>query len=266
MDRTLHALIVGIDIYPKHRHLSSSVRVANEMWKLLNERLPSDILSRSNLLPPLTNEKATRKAIISRLKNMASSVRSGDICLFHYAGHGSQEYAPKELCETDDGDVFETLLCFDSRSNDHDLADKEIACLIAEISHQKNIHFVAIMDCCHSGDNTKTNEMAPDPRINSVNINPAERPASSYYGYKDYKPYPPVYPHIALSACQPNDVALDGFFSDLLIAEIRKDVKASYKEIINKVRTEMIKARLLQKPGILSSGLGDRPFLDGILA
>jgi hypothetical protein len=46
----------------------------------------------------------------------------------------------------------QTLVCyFDTIANRDDLIDKELGSLVYEITNIKNIHFVAITDCCHSG-------------------------------------------------------------------------------------------------------------------
>src|SRR5262249_35356854 len=76
---------------------------------------------------------------------------AGDTALFYYSGHGSQEDAPPEHLAFEPDGLDETLVLADSRTETGlDLADKELAVLVAEVA-RREVHMLVVLDCCHSG-------------------------------------------------------------------------------------------------------------------
>ena len=78
----------------------------------------------------------------------------------NYSGHGSWEFANKEFINAGlepEGGYFESIVPVDARKNGtRNIADKEIRWLVNQMQYDKhgnfkNIHFTAILDCCHSG-------------------------------------------------------------------------------------------------------------------
>src|SRR4028119_2480152 len=68
----------------------------------------------------------------------------------------------------------ETIVCYDSRTpGNWDLADKELAELIAEVA-AKNPHITIVMDCCHSGSGSRIPESRRAP------IDKRQRPIESF--------------------------------------------------------------------------------------
>ncbi len=89
-----------------------------------------------------------------------------DVAFFDYAGYGSCR-SPKSFgLQNPEPTQCETLVCYDSRSpSGWDLADKELAKLIAEVA-QKDPHITIIMDCCHSSSGTRGEiELRPVERV-----------------------------------------------------------------------------------------------------
>jgi len=83
--------------------------------------------------------------------------------LFYYAGHGSQEQTPAEFWAIEPDHLHETLVCYDSRTpTGKDLADKELAKLIAEVAENKP-QITIVLDCGHSGSSTR--ELDPDVTV-----------------------------------------------------------------------------------------------------
>ncbi|MGB7377251.1 MAG: caspase family protein [Rivularia sp. (in: cyanobacteria)] len=154
MTSNIYALLVGIDNYASpvtplegcvndvlaiEEYLQS--RVKAEGWKLH--------------LRTLKDEQATRQGIIDGFREHLCQAGSGDVVLFHYSGHGSQENAPEEFWDIEPDKLNETLVCYDSRQQGkRDLADKELAKLISEVA-EKNPQIVLILDCCHSGSGSR---------------------------------------------------------------------------------------------------------------
>ena len=149
----------------------------------------------------------------------SGKAKKGDVALFYYSGHGSQEQAPEEFWKLEPDHLDETLVLFDSRSpGSWDLADKEIAKLIGDVA-AKGPHVAVILDCCHSGSGTREIETvvrrAPtDLRrrpIESFLVSVAEAEAASASrsvkakGSSRYAP--PEGRHVLFAACRDDEEA-----------------------------------------------------------
>ena len=135
----------------------------------------------------MKNGEATRQAVIDAFRGHLGQAQKGDVALFYYSGHGSQEQAPEEFWKLEPDRLDETLVCVDSRSpGSWDLADKEIGKLIGEVA-TKGPHVAVILDCCHSGSGTREVETVvrrtpTDLRrrpIESFIVSPAEAEAAA---------------------------------------------------------------------------------------
>lgn len=150
----LYALLVGIDNYPQP--IKSLKGCVNDI-KAIETYLKNQISGKWQLREPriLTNEQATRKAIIDGFQNYLCQAGSDDIALFYYSGHGGQEKAPEDFWHLEPDHLDETLVCYDSRIQDnHDIADKELRYLLSKVA-QKNPRVIVILDSCHSGSGTR---------------------------------------------------------------------------------------------------------------
>jgi pimeloyl-ACP methyl ester carboxylesterase len=182
MNRTLYALLVGINEYPNPRHrLNGCVNDVTRMVEYLHARF--DESSGFQLAPPrvLLNKEATREQVIQAFREQLGPAKEGDVALFYYSGHGSQERAPKEFWRLEPDKLDETLVCYDSRSDMpgcYDLADKELAYLIEEVA-KNGPHVVVILDSCHSGSGTRDlREQAT--AVRRVETDLRERPLDSF--------------------------------------------------------------------------------------
>lgn len=179
--RNLYALLVGINEYDSRSKISSLKGCVNDIYAM-SAYLKGRTKCSTNIRV-LIDAQATRAAIISGFKEHLCQATSDDIVLFYYAGHGSQANAPEEFWPTTPSRILETLVCYDSRiDEDHwDLADKELAYLIAEVDKQ-NPHTTIILDCCHSGSGTRDTEFC----VRGMNLDTRKRPLSSFIFYSDH--------------------------------------------------------------------------------
>lgn len=128
----------------------------------------------------LTNEQATRQAIINGFEKHLCKADSDDVVLFYYAGHGSQQKVPEAFSHLEADNYNETLICYDSRTKDNwDIADKELAYLISQVS-KNNPHTLVILDCCHSGTGTRDSEI-----VRQAPGDERQRPWDSFIFAKD---------------------------------------------------------------------------------
>jgi hypothetical protein len=164
------SLLVGIDAYPApvpalHGCVNDVVAIS--------DLLRQQVAGKGLRLEPetLINQQATRQAVIDGFRTHLGRARAGDVVLFYYSGHGSQEDAPPEFWRFEPDRLDETLVCWDSRTPGRfDLADKELAQLIAGVA-EPGPHVLVVLDCCHSGSGTRA---APQGGI-SIRRAPTDR-------------------------------------------------------------------------------------------
>jgi len=155
MQRTIYALMIGIDDYPRPiPSLQGCVNDIDAFASYLSERVNQGQGVALNL-KILKDGEATREAVIDSFRSHLGQAKKQDVALFYYSGHGSQEQSPEEFWAIEPDRLDETLVFFDSRSpGSWDLADKEISKLIGEIAKNEP-HLAVILDCCHSGSGTR---------------------------------------------------------------------------------------------------------------
>jgi len=149
----IYALLVGIDSYPAPvRPLSGCCNDINAFERFLQDRVDGQICELH--CQTLLNENANRQAVIEQFERHLGQAGENDLALFYFSGHGSQEPVPAELRHLEPDGFNETLICWDSRSTDWDLADKEIACLLQRVA-RRGPRLLVVLDACHSGSGTR---------------------------------------------------------------------------------------------------------------
>jgi pimeloyl-ACP methyl ester carboxylesterase len=243
----LFALLVGINQYKSSSisTLSGCINDVEAVEKLLTQQF-------THLSPhilKLTNEDATRQNIIDGFKKHLKQAQKGDIVYFHYSGHGSREDAPEAFWQYFPEKKNETIVCYDSRQNGvYDLADKELAVLIAEVA-QKQPHIVIFLDCCHSGSGSRTSLRLGASR--QTEADNSTRTVDSYLnsGFSNLQDLSlPVAEHILLSACKASETAKEtnddrpvmGLFTATFIETITQTgLDISYAELFQKIRAKI---------------------------
>lgn len=159
--KKLYALLVGITAY------RADIKVGNDSVffpKLtactgdadkIQTYLETDTFYEPHI-KKLYNKEATKSAICDNITQHLGQAGEGDVALFYFSGHGTQEFADPVLFPTETDSRLENLACYydETLKDDFLLADKEMRWLIKQLA-EKNPHIVFIFDCCHSGENTK---------------------------------------------------------------------------------------------------------------
>ncbi len=256
MTKKIYALLVGINNYHPHSRGVSSLRgCLNDIESIetyLRERIATEenweLVETSEVPWKLTNELATRQAIIDGFKQHLCNADSEDVVLFYYAGHGSYEAAPEAFWAETPDRKMETLVCYDSRTEGgQDLADKELNYLIEQVA-KKNPHILIILDCCHSGTATRNPEVTE--RQTSAN-GPIRNLTDFIFGFdqewlryrlsENYQ----LPRHIALAACRSHQTAKEytgedgkrrGVFSYFLTQALqRTNSSLSYADLVQDI-------------------------------
>ncbi|QQE65196.1 caspase [Leptolyngbya sp. BL0902] len=287
----IYTLLVGINQYDPSSsvpHLQGCTNDVQAMQTYLEGRVGQE--GGQLQVKTLLNEAATRQAVINGFRNHLGLAGPEDVALFFYAGHGSQEQAPEEFWHLEPDRLNETLVCYDSRcQGSWDLADKELAKLIAEVA-ANNPHMVVILDCCHSGSGTRGDAEASesvrraptDKRqrpIDSFIVTPEEIPAAApvtrslgaVSGWRI-----PQGRHVLLAACQDIEEAKEyssdgehrGAFSYFLLETLQKaNGSLTYRDLFKRT-SALVQSRVSAQAPQLEASVPedlDQPFLGGAI-
>lgn len=137
-------------------------------WAKINGDRDVELLSRQlseagvRDIHTLVNRKATKKAIVSAIRQLASRSKPGDIVYIHFSGHG-QRMTDLDLDEKDDA-WDEAWIPYDAcrkygpddRGEKH-LSDDELAVMFASIADRigPQGRLIVVADACHSGDSSR---------------------------------------------------------------------------------------------------------------
>lgn len=97
----------------------------------------------------LVDDKATKKAMEAGIRKLVKDSKKGDIAVLHYSGHGSN--VPDD--NDDEADGRDEILCPTDLDWDDPLRDDWLRETLDGL--RAGVSFTAIMDCCHSGTNTR---------------------------------------------------------------------------------------------------------------
>jgi hypothetical protein len=283
--RTVYALFAGINDYPDPWPLSGCVRDVEGVQAYLRERVGGEGCRLEAHV--LMDQEATRQALIDGFRGHLGRAREGDVALFYFCGHGSRAPAPPEFWQAAPSRLMETLVCYDSRRGGWDLADKELARLIAEVARNKP-HVVVILDCCHSGSGTRgtlqvtaTRRMPPtsQPRPPESFLAPLDQlmAAGRTRGVADTPSgweLPGAGRHVLLAACRSHEEArevvadgdLCGVFSHCLRSALQQAAgPLTYRDLHGQVAASVRHRVMEQSPQLEVTDPDDlnAVFLDG---
>ena len=106
----------------------------------------------------LTDGAATKKAMQDGIKTLVREAKKGDVALLHYSGHGSN--VPDDNGDEPDG--RDEILCPTDLDWDDPLRDDWLRTTFDGL--RAGVNFTVIMDCCHSGTNTRA-VLPPDAPV-----------------------------------------------------------------------------------------------------
>ena len=98
----------------------------------------------------LTDFDATKAAMQAGIKKLVASGRPGDVLLLHYSGHGAN--VPDK--NGDEADERDEILCPTDLDWKSPLTDDWLRKALNRL--RKGVRLTVIMDCCHSGTNTRS--------------------------------------------------------------------------------------------------------------
>jgi uncharacterized caspase-like protein len=97
----------------------------------------------------VTDLAATKKTMQAGIKALIRDSKKGDVALIHYSGHGSN--VPDD--NNDEADGRDEILCPTDLDWDDPLRDDWLRTALDGV--KAGVNLTVIMDCCHSGTNTR---------------------------------------------------------------------------------------------------------------
>ncbi len=269
----LFALTVGIDEYPAD--VKNLVGCVNDSLAI-EEFLRTRFASYDPKILTLLDDNATYQAVINGFREFLQQAHSRDFVVIHFSCHGSRQKSAKEFRDFSPNGLDETLVLYDSRQpNGLDLADKELAVLLHEISH-RGCKIILLMDVCHGGSITRG--LFEQPAVRSLNRKSkasvrktleavqtrSRRDFASYLnGYYEKQESNIAIPnanYLMLAACQDHQYAAEyknpaeydkpyGMFTWTLLDVLKSNQRPlSYADLFSRVKTRIRRYRPSQTP------------------
>jgi len=253
------ALLVGINKYP-FAPLQGCVNDISDMANFLVSKCGFKMED----IRLLTDERATKDAIIKRLRWLLKGLRRKDKVIFHFSGHGVQ--LPFRNSQGKVSGLHEAICPVDFDWTDkHSIRDKDFHTLFSQVP--AGVDFIWISDSCHSGDlwkempkqDHRLKTLIPNMDINWRLHAAREKNIQSKSMIKAVKDL-----NVALiTGCKPNQTSADAIFNKkpngvlthFLLQELKseKGLKKSLSRLVINVQKAIFTAGYRQIPQIEGS-------------
>ena len=156
----------------------------------------------------VTDLAATKKTMQAGIKALIRDSKKGDVALIHYSGHGS--HVPDD--NNDEADGRDEILCPTDLDWDDPLRDDWLRTTLDGV--KAGVNLTVIMDCCHSGTNTRA-------------ITPPDAPVK-----ERYLPSPSALKAVESGRSVPKKVSTELRSSSRASRKARDIVKAELPEVL----------------------------------
>ncbi|MEO5741890.1 MAG: caspase family protein [Vicinamibacterales bacterium] len=150
------ALLIGIN---KYQIPGADLRGCVNDVKDLSAALVEFYGFKKSDIKTLVDGAATQKAMQDGIASLLRGAKKGDVLVLHYSGHGSN--VPDDA-NRDEADGRDEILCPTDLNWDKPLRDDWLRTTFDKLP--AGVSFTTIMDCCHSGTNTRA-ILPPDVRV-----------------------------------------------------------------------------------------------------
>ncbi|WP_179955769.1 caspase family protein [Bacillus sp. SH7-1] len=230
------ALLIGINYQNSIAPLKGCINDVKGITKLLVEKFQFSISDIQILL----EEAATRQNILNSLDYLISELKSGDIGVLAFHGHGTQVADEPPIDEEDILD--EVIVPYDGINDkkvlyENVIRDDEIQERLVKL--QQNVSFTFIFDSCHSGTITRDITGATRSVPPSVSVSEIKQLIS---GLTTSRSLPKEHPlsvgnYYLLTACKAEQQAKDDMTNGYFTAELLKYMEPgiTYEQLKEKV-------------------------------
>ena len=149
------ALLIGIN---KYQIPGADLRGCVNDVKDLSAALVQFCGFKKSDITVVTDQAATKKAMQAGISRLVRDSKKGDVAVVHYSGHGSN--VPDD--NGDESDGRDEILCPTDLNWDDPLRDDWLRTTFDGV--RAGVNLTVVMDCCHSGTNTRA-ILRPDAPI-----------------------------------------------------------------------------------------------------
>jgi metacaspase-1 len=225
-----------------------------------------------NDVATLTDLNATKKAMQAAIKGLIAGAKAGDVLLLHYSGHGSN--VPDD--NGDEADHRDEILCPTDLDWKDPLRDDWLRATFDKM--RQGVSLTVIMDCCHSGTNTRAvlppdapiiNRYLPSPwdlvaaesgrklrglRLRNLGAGAKARRAKSDIVHADI-------PELLLTGCRDTQTSADAYIAGTYNGALTYNLVAALRDAKGNISYRDLHARTTEK---LKKGKFDQvPQLEG---
>jgi metacaspase-1 len=208
------ALLVGINDYQSINDLQGCVNDVTNVRNILKTFFGFS----NNEIRVLTDNRATKANILSRLEKMVGSAVKGDHLIFHFSGHGSQ-IRDREGDEL--SDHMDELICpWDMNWDNGFISDDTFRQILGSL--KEGVKMEILLDSCHSGTGTRETiscagaSLSPDYRMSRY-VNPPVDIECRFQGEEDSMGHRRTFRddavqslnHILWAGCRDNQTSAD---------------------------------------------------------
>lgn len=266
------ALLIGINKYKiPGADLRGCVNDVKNMSAVLKEFYGFGAADIKTLL----DYQATKKNMQAGIKALITGAAKGDTLVLHYSGHGAN--VPDD--NGDEADNRDEILCPTDLDWKDPLRDDWLRATFDKM--KKGVSLTVIMDCCHSGTNTRA-ILPPDaPIIPRYLPNPwdimaeesgrklkgkirGELRASSRATRKKSDAVNAEIPELLITGCRSTQTSADAHIGGTFNGALTWNLVASIKEAKGKLSYNDLHAKTIQK--LKAGGFDQVPQLEGMRA
>jgi metacaspase-1 len=261
---TKRAFLVGINRY---RIAGADLRGCVNDVKDLSAALVEFHGFKKSHITALTDLAATKKAMEAGIRTLLRESKKGDVALLHYSGHGS--HVPDD--NSDEADGRDEILCPADLDWDDPLRDDWLRKTLDTV--RAGVNLTVIMDCCHSGTNTRA-IVPPDapvkerylPSPSSLKAVESGRSApkaittelrgSTRAARKGKDVVTAELPEVLITGCRDTQTSADAFINGKfngaltfsLVQAIRRGGDLTYRQLHDRAAAELRKRKFEQVP------------------
>ena len=158
----LYAILVGLNRYEHYNHIAGAENDLEAIQQVVKSSVSPHFTAYQEVR--LTNESATRTAVIHELRMLEKKVSTEDMVLFYFSGHSAAEEAPAGwFGPSEEAPCLNGISCYDSaRVNDEGnflLSGIELTYLLS-----LEAKTVAIFDTHYNGPFSSLDQLSPEMR------------------------------------------------------------------------------------------------------
>jgi hypothetical protein len=307
MKKNLYALLVGINQYPfmpPERQLNGCLNDVAAVEKYLYAPFVQAAFQKVYVRKMVSPGEAlpTKNNVVQAFREFLGQAGPEDSIWFYFSGHGVREqtnipaFQKSEIDGNIAGLAMRDFNGAASSVGKEMLADKEIRYLMRELTHRKDgsktPHILMMIDCCHSGESTRSVAKPAAPHAASRQIERYAFPARAKEDFifwqdaavqtaleneQDVETVLPEAPHVMLGACLPIELCwenagadggepLRGVFNRHVLSILteqqgRVSYDTLYRRVLNRIRFQRNPMMLLdddrQTPQLYVQSSGD---------